>query len=620
MAEAQCGGLRLHILGPLTAESKEGAFCLGPLKQRMVLAMLLCRANSPVSLRLLTDALWEGNPPRTARKNIQVYISILRKLLDGYGAGDRLHHQSGGYVLRVDEDELDALRFQRLVRDARRAADGDADAPASRLLREALALWQGPPLHEMRLTEPIRVEADRLEARHLRAYEDWAEAELRLGNATAVADTVGDLVERHPERERLRAAQMNALFSQGRQTEALAEYEGLRRLLAAEYGLRPSPAIEALYHAMLSGTWREPGGPFALGGRRTRANVGRSLGTLLPRDLPDFTGRALQLDYLREVLGEPGAEQRLAVLTGPAGSGKTALAVHTAHLLGDAFPDGRVLVRMRDATGGARTLASVLTELGRHGGLGDLGAASTADPEGAVATWRGWLAHRRVLLVLDDVTDEGCVRPLLPDSGTSAVLVTAKTQLAGLTSAHRLRMTPFDIGESLALLGSMVGQERLEASRAAAERLVAATGMLPMAVRVCGLKLAVRRYLPLSEYAARLADSRSVLDELVAGDMDVRPRLASSWRDLSPADRATLRVLGTLPEGPFTLDRAAAALGCAPDDAQRRLESLADAGVLLEPATEVTSHTARYELPRLTHVYAREQVIPRAPEKYQATA
>jgi len=144
--------------------------------------------------------------------------------------------------------------------------------------------------------------------------------------------------------------------------------------------------------------------------------------------------------------------------------------------------------------------------------------------------------------------------------------------------------------------------------------------LLPMAVRVCGLKLAVRRYLPLAEYAARLADSRSVLDELVAGDMDVRPRLASSWRDLSPADRATLRVLGTLPEGAFTLERAATALGCGRDDAQRRLESLMDAGVLLEPDMEVTAHAALYELPRLTHVYAREQVIEPAPEDYQATA
>ncbi len=614
MSEERHGGLRLHILGPLAAESGAGALSLGPLKQRMLLAMLLCRANSPVSLDLLTDTLWEGNPPRTARKNIQVYISGLRKLLETSGAGDRLHHQAGGYVLRVDEDELDALRFHRLVRDARRASDEHADAPASRLLREALALWQGPPLHEMRLSEPIRLEADRLEARYLRAYEDWAEAELRLGNATAVADTVGDMVERHPERERLRAAQMNALFSQGRQTEALAEYEGLRRLLAAEYGLRPSPAIEALYHAMLSGDWREPGGP------REGAGVGRPLGALLPQDLPDFTGRSWQLDYLRQVLGCPGPEQRLAVLTGPAGSGKTALAVHAAHRLGDAFPDGRVLVRMRDVDERPRTLASVLADLGRHAGLAGLEAASTADPEGAAATWRGWLAHRRVLLVLDDVADERCVRPLLPDTGTSAVLVTAKTQLAGLTSAHRLRMAPFDIEESLALLGSMVGQDRLDASRAAAEQLVAATGMLPMAVRVCGLKLAVRRYLPLSEYAARLADSRSVLDELVAGDMDVRPRLASSWRDLSPADRATLRVLGTLPEGPFTLERAAVALGCEQDDAQRRLESLADAGVLLEPDMEVTAHAALYELPRLTHVYAREQVIERAAEKYQATA
>ena len=149
MGEPPCTGLRFSVLGPLSAHSADAAgghvlpLVLGPLKQRLLLGMLLCRPRTPVPLDLLTDTLWDGEPPRTARKNIQVYVSALRRLLDSVGAGDRLVHQAGGYLLRVDDEELDALRFQRLVRAAREATYQNDLAQASGMLREALGLWRG---------------------------------------------------------------------------------------------------------------------------------------------------------------------------------------------------------------------------------------------------------------------------------------------------------------------------------------------------------------------------------------------------------------------------------------------------------------------------------------------
>lgn len=608
--------LRLTVLGPLSVGTAAGPFPLGPLKQRLLLAMLLCRPNSPVSLDLLTDTLWDGRPPRTARKNIQVYISALRKLLDRAGAGERLAHQAGGYLLRVRDDELDALRFQRLARSAREATAQGAWGPAARMLREALGLWKELPLHELRFSPAVRSEAERLDSRHLQVYEDWAEVELRLGRATEVAETVGDMVERHPERERLRAVQMTALFDQGRQTEALAAYAQLRQLLAVEYGLQPSAALETLYRSILDGGPREPGGPLTPAGARIAPRRrGGVLGTLLPQDLADFTGRDR---HLRDLHGLLGGERQLTVLTGPVGTGKTALAVRAAYRLAAEFPDGRVLLRMRDAAGRPRSAASLVTELARMADLPELRA--DGDAEEAAAAWRAWLGPRRVLLVLDDAADEASVRPLVPDTGGSAVLVTARVQLAGLVAANRLELAPFDQAESLELLGRIVGHERLRSCPESAEQIVAATGMLPLAVRVSGLKLAVRRHLPLCEYAARLADGRTVLDELVAGDAGVRPRLACGWRDLSAADQAALCLLAELPEGSFTLRQAAEALTCDQDDALHRLESLMDSGALPAPDCEVTAHAARYELPRLTKVYAREQSLRHVRRLPRATA
>ncbi|MCZ7416135.1 MULTISPECIES: AfsR/SARP family transcriptional regulator [unclassified Streptomyces] len=583
-------GLWFSILGPLTADHDGRALPLGPLKQRQVLAMLLCRANHPVSVGTLTEALWDAAPPRTARKNLQVYVSTLRSILAEAGADDRLSHRNGGYHLRVGADELDTLRFTELARAGREAAGQGSFATAARLLRGALDLWQSPPLAELSCSPVLAAEAERLGARHLQTYEDWAEAELRLGNAAEVAGSVTELAERHPLRERLIAAQMNALYASGRQSEALAVYDALRQRLAAELGLEPSPPLAALYRSILAGDRPGPATDTVVRGRAR---------CLLPGDLPDFTGRERQAAELSVLLA--GGRNRLVALTGPVGIGKTTLAVRAAHRLAAHFPDGRLLVRLRDEEGCPRPAEDVLAELTRLAGLP---APAPDRAQEAAAAWREWLTHRRVLLVLDDAPREAAVRPLVPDGGAAAVLVTARSRLAGLAGAHRVDVPPFSRDEALELLGRLIGPGRVAADPASAEHILATAGRVPLAVRAAGLKLAVLRHLPLREFAGRLTDPGSLLDELTAGDVGVRSRVAQSWRDLSDADGAVLRRLGSLPEPVFTLHQATTALECDGATARRRLESLIDAGVLSAPDHEVTSHAALYELPRLTHVYA----------------
>ncbi|WP_341865347.1 hypothetical protein [Kitasatospora cheerisanensis] len=284
--------------------------------------------------------------------------------------------------------------------------------------------------------------------------------------------------------------------------------------------------------------------------------------------------------------------------------GKTALAVRAAHALREEFPDGRLFVRLRDASGRARAARELAADLARL--LDGDRPAAPADPVRTAARWRDWLAEHRVLVVLDGVPDERTARALLPPGGPATALVTGRTPLACLGAAHRVDLAPFGVPEALALLSLLVGARRVDAAPAAAERIVTSCGLLPSAVRLAGYKLAALRHLPLGEFADRLADPDRVLGELAAGEARLSDRLDAQWQALDDGQRRTLARLSGRPwTGAFDLDQAADALGLPAGPALDALERLIVAGVLLCPAEEVSAHAARYTLPRLTHLHAR---------------
>jgi len=238
--------MRFLILGSVEVERDGRPLALGPPRQRALLAALLLRRGRVVAVQSLVDDLWPDDPPRTAAQIVRVYVSQLRKTL---GAG-LLETAGTGYRLCVDEDDVDAWRFERLVAEGgERARAGDEGAPA--ILREALALWRGPPLGDLG-SEPFAVpDVARLEERRLACLEDLYACELDAGRSAELVADLDELVTRHPQRERLCAALMLALYRSGRQADALSVYRRVRRHLDDSQGLEPGESLRRLEAQML---------------------------------------------------------------------------------------------------------------------------------------------------------------------------------------------------------------------------------------------------------------------------------------------------------------------------------------------------------------------------------
>jgi DNA-binding SARP family transcriptional activator len=232
-----------RILGPLEVVGDDGAIALGGQKQRALLGLLLVRVGEVVATDRLVDQLWGEHPPRTATTSLQNLVSQLRKLL----GPSTLVTRPPGYVLSIDADSLDLGRFERLVAAARSAEPADRAAK----LREALALWRGPPLADLAFETFAQTEIRRLEDLRLDALEERIDADLELGEGPGLVPELEALVERYPLRERLRGQLMLAFYRSGRQAEALEAYHEARRVLADEMGIDPSPGLQELYASIL---------------------------------------------------------------------------------------------------------------------------------------------------------------------------------------------------------------------------------------------------------------------------------------------------------------------------------------------------------------------------------
>ena len=621
--------MQFQVLGPLSV-----AACTGePLdvsrpKLRTLLAVLLADANATVHSEALIDSLWGSNPPRSARENLKTYVWALRRALSPADlAGAPISTSPHGYAVRVQPECLDLLTFARYVSDGAQARRSGDLARAVKHYEGALLLWRGSAFEDVCYTSNVlAVAAQRLNDQRLSVVEELIDIRLESGRHIEVIGELQDCTAQHPLRERLWERLMLALYRSGRQSDALAAYQRLRKHLIEEVGVEPGPAVRTLHQRILAadpaliapsadsaGAPPAPAPPF-----RASATPRQ-----LPLDVPTFVGRDAELAEITRLLPADDADKlcRIVILHGAPGVGKSALAVRAANLLSARFPDGQLYLNLRGATPGVLPLrpADGLGRLLRT--LGIPAADVPQDLDESSALFRTMLADRRMLIVLDNAATAAQLRPLLPGSARTGVMVTSRASLAAVDGAVHLPLGPLSPQSSRAMLEELIGADRAAADAEATRRLAELCDRLPLGLHVAASRLQTRSTWTVQDMVDRLTDERRRLIELAAGDLAVRSSLSISLtllqRSDDPDDRAAahaLCLLGLLRVAEIDVDLAAALFDASLAHAERTIERLADAHLVeaVQPG--------HYHLHDLVRLFANEAAATAVPAPERAAA
>ncbi|MEW9553946.1 BTAD domain-containing putative transcriptional regulator [Nonomuraea sp. NPDC050783] len=536
--------MRVGLLGPFEVRNGDGAVVEVPgVRLRALLAALALEPGRIVTRSRLVDWIWGERPPADEVNALQALVSRLRRVLpDG-----AIEAEAGGYRLAVDPDAVDVSRFERLVTQARAAAE-----PATRaeLLRSALALWRGKAMADLALqdSEVFDAAVARLDELHVAALGDRVDADLRLGRGSELVSELTELVAAYPLREGFVAALMRALAEAGRTAEALTLYQRTRERLAEELGADPSAELSALHTALLRGELGE------------RADNHR---TNLRAELTSFVGRD---DDLAAVAGL-AARHRLVTLTGPGGSGKTRLAAETARSMLAELPDGAWLVELASVPAGGDLAQTALTAIGlRDQAL--LGGARGGEPLDRLVTA---LRERAILLVLDNCEHvieaaAAFADRLLGECRRLRILATSREPL-GITGEVLWQVEPLalpatgagpaETGASpavrllrdrAALVRKDIGSDPHALSAMA--RICRALDGIPLAIELAAARL---RTMSVDQLAHRLDDRFRLL---TSGSRTALPRHKTlravvdwSWDLLTEAERHVLRRLSVFSGG-----------------------------------------------------------------------
>ncbi|MET8907510.1 BTAD domain-containing putative transcriptional regulator [Micromonospora sp. NPDC004551] len=564
------------------------------MKRRTVLAGLALEANRPVSLPGLAGMVW-SDPPSSAVANLRSHAAALRQAV-----GDRLLARPQAYELRLGPGELDVTDFQRLA-EAGRSRLGERDpAGAIDALTAAMNQWRGTAGDGLSRGTLLDNHWATLEEQRLQASEDLVDAQLAIGAHSEVLPQLRRLLSAHPLRERSWGHLIVALYRRGDVPAALVAYRDARAALRDQLGIEPGEELQRLHRAVLDRSpelsQETPSATVTV-----RRDVQRWDRHAVPRELPPalgaFVGRTREHAEVMAALS--GRASAATVVSGAAGSGKTALAVRAAHDIAAHFPDGQVYVDLhyQPSFSGDEVLARVLRALGVDG---------AAIPERAcerAGRVRSIMAERRILIVADGVAHAAQVRGLVPAGPGSALIVVTQRHLRSLDGVHRVDLGPMPLEDGRALLVALGCAERLAAAPVAAGELLRLCGGSPLALRIVASRLAARPAVALAALVAELRDPRRRLDLLADDDLSMRQRIDLGFAAARADDELVGHVfalLGGEPETVLPPECTAARLGVPPERVWQALERLLDAHLVYLDVS------GGYRLPPLVRDYAAE--------------
>ncbi|GAB2867747.1 AfsR/SARP family transcriptional regulator [Lentzea nigeriaca] len=541
--------MEFRMLGPLEAWHEHTSVSLGDQQQRFILVVLLLHANKPVSAERLTETVWPDNPER--RTLVRGYINKLRKAFEPTDTS--IDTTPTGYVLRVDENQIDAVRFDRLRVEAARASQDNDQRRAVELLRAAVALWRGRFLEDIDIDRVGGAEVILPDESYHDALGDLAELELIIGDHRSARDRMRRAVHTAPDHQKYSELLMRALIACGDRVGAIRVFEAATGALA-DLGVEPGTVLRNLAE---------------------RARRGEPVSSLPSRPRA-FTGREAELHEIEAAAAAPG-ERRAVWISGAPGIGKSALAVEAAHRLRSRFPDGQILLRLNGFTPNVATMpvSDALTQLLVEQGVP---VEQIPDTVGRKATlFQSRLYGTRTLVVLDNAASPDQVERLLPEAEGCFAIVTSRHMGEPDISTH-VRLSPLPRDDAVAMFQALTDPFRIRGRSADVAGLVKRCGYLPMPINIAAALFRRHDRWSLDHLLGLMNESGPWQEDGAA--------VHASYHQLNDQLQQVFRLFGHLPGPDVDLIGAAAFIGRDIADTRKLLDDLHEVCLLEEIAPD----------------------------------